>query len=71
CADDGKDVGVDLSGGYYDAGDYIKVTYPLVCLVAGSVGVPRTSAEPNGLSGRYAALGARLANQAEVDNGYW
>ncbi|KAI0751507.1 Six-hairpin glycosidase [Daedaleopsis nitida] len=27
--DDGKDVGLDLTGGYYDAGDYVKYTYPL------------------------------------------
>ncbi|KAH9960515.1 glycoside hydrolase family 9 protein [Russula dissimulans] len=26
---DGSDVGLDLSGGYYDAGDFIKATYPL------------------------------------------
>ncbi|KAF5388139.1 hypothetical protein D9615_000265 [Tricholomella constricta] len=26
---DGKDVGFDLSGGYFDAGDYIKATFPL------------------------------------------
>ncbi|KAJ8472616.1 hypothetical protein ONZ51_g8400 [Trametes cubensis] len=27
--DDGSDVGLDLSGGYYDAGDYVKYAFPL------------------------------------------
>ncbi|KZT50854.1 glycoside hydrolase family 9 protein [Calocera cornea HHB12733] len=26
---DGEDAGLDLTGGYYDAGDYIKASYPL------------------------------------------
>ncbi|KAH9850026.1 Six-hairpin glycosidase [Lenzites betulinus] len=27
--DDGSDVGLDLTGGFYDAGDYVKYTFPL------------------------------------------
>ncbi|KAK7695540.1 hypothetical protein QCA50_000176 [Cerrena zonata] len=29
AVEDGRDTGLDLSGGYYDAGDYVKYTFPL------------------------------------------
>ena len=29
CLEDGKDFGIDLSGGFFDAGDYMKFTFPL------------------------------------------
>ena len=32
--DDGEDVGLDLSGGYHDGGDYLKATYPLSLVLA-------------------------------------
>jgi endoglucanase len=31
---DGQDAGLDLTGGYYDAGDYIKALYPFSGTVA-------------------------------------
>ncbi|KAK9761620.1 hypothetical protein K7432_013350 [Basidiobolus ranarum] len=32
--DDGNSSGIDLSGGYYDAGDYVKFLFPLSYTVA-------------------------------------
>ncbi|KAL7410654.1 putative endoglucanase E-4 precursor [Mrakia frigida] len=32
--EDGREEGVDLVGGYYDAGDYLKCTYPLTFVLA-------------------------------------
>lgn len=34
CTDDGSDVGLDLSGGLNDAGDYLKAAYPLSLVLA-------------------------------------
>ncbi|KAF9923308.1 hypothetical protein FBU30_006629 [Linnemannia zychae] len=31
---DGRDAGIDLTGGYYDAGDYLKFTFPLTFTLA-------------------------------------
>ena len=28
CLDDGKDVGLDLTGGWFDAGDHVKFNHP-------------------------------------------
>jgi len=29
CLDDGKDVGLDLTGGWFDAGDHVKFNLPM------------------------------------------
>ncbi|MCO5556534.1 hypothetical protein L7F22_010083 [Adiantum nelumboides] len=38
--DDGKDVGLDLSGGFFDAGNFIKATFPSAGRSRSSAGRP-------------------------------
>lgn len=64
---DGADVGVDLSGGFYDAGDHVKFGLPMAfsmtMLAWGAVDYRSAYARPARAAAGQPALGHRLADQ--------
>ncbi|KAG8905063.1 hypothetical protein FRB99_000752 [Tulasnella sp. 403] len=61
--DDGDMYGVDLTGGYYDAGDYIKATHPLAWTIFSICWGANAHPSPNTL---YVQVG-----DTDIDNNYW
>ncbi|ODN77109.1 hypothetical protein L202_05642 [Cryptococcus amylolentus CBS 6039] len=60
CEDDGSDYGLDLSGGWYDAGDYIKATFPMTFTLFGISWGALTHGEGYGLANQTAYLDGTL-----------